>query len=503
MSTFKKLASDTAIYGITTILGRILNYLTVPIYTAFFAPSESGVITILYTYTAFFVILYTYGMETALFRFSNKHPEEKDKIFNNNLSSIIISSVSFSLLLFAFAKPIVAYIGLPGQTHFIYYFAIIYALDAIMAIPFAKLRLENKAKRFALVKMINILCYLSLNLFFIVLCRKIYFGEWFSNLQEFVMPWYNPAKGPEYVVISNLIASSLSILFLFDCFKNFKFSFSKYNKEMFRYGFPLVFNGLAGFVIASFPVLLIEKFLPDNYYQAEGLTKLDIVGIYGTCAKLAIFMNLGVMAFRYASEPFFFAKAKDKNSAELFAKVMHYFVVITSIVYVGIVANLDIISALFIKQDVYKTGLGIVPVLLLSNLFLGIYFNLSVWFKLTDRTQYGTLISMTGAFITILLNILLLPKMGFMASAWTTLIVNFSMVIINYWLGQKFYPIKYKLLPIFTYILSAIFFSYLLGKIDTSIEIWDKIIQIALIFIYIAGIYLIEKRALKSEKNSL
>ena len=496
MSTFKKLASDTAIYGISTILSRMLNYLTVPIYTAFFLPSEVGVIGLLYSYSAFFVIIYTYGMETALFRYSNKHPEDKQKIFNNNLSSVLLTSLGFSALLVLFAKPLISFIGFPDKVQFVYYFAAIYAMDAVMSIPFAKLRLDKQPKRFAILKTMNIVMFLALNLFFIVFCRKVYQGEWFVGLQEFVASWYSLEMGPEYVVISNLIASGFTMLFLLGLFKGFKLSFSHYNKQMLKYGFPLVFNGIAGIAIAQLPVIMLNSWLPDNYY--EGLTKLDIVGIYSTCAKLAIFMNLGVMAFRYASEPFFFAKAKDKDSPVVFGKVMHYFVIITSIVYIGIVANLDILGDLFLKQEIFKKGLSAVPLLLLSNLFIGIYYNLSIWFKLTDRTHYGTVISMSAMMIMIVLNILLIPKMGFMGSAWTTLFVNLAMVTINYWLGQKFYPIKYNVKSILAYILSAILFSYLLGKVDTSIEIWDKIIQITLIIIYIAGIYLIEKKSLKS-----
>ncbi|BDD02758.1 oligosaccharide flippase family protein [Aureibacter tunicatorum] len=498
MGALKKLAGETAIYGLSSIIGRVLNYLLVPLYTSYFLREQMGVVSLLYAYSAFFIIVYTYGMETSYFRFATKMPEQKNSIYNSSLSAIILTSVLFSGLLIAFADPISSFVGVQGHPEYIFWFACIYAVDAIVSIPFARLRLEGKAKKFALIKISNILLNIFLVVFFIVLCPILLETKLGSSL---ISGWYMPEGGPRYVFLANLIANGMLVPMLWSELRAFKFSlnFEKYLKPMLSYGIPLIFIGLAGVVNNQAPIIMLEKYIPEGLYP--GSSNIDIVGVFGACSKLAIFMQLAIQAFRYASEPFFFSRAKDKKSPELFAKVMRYFVVFGVIAFVGISTNLDILASLFLTNKIYWTGLDVVPYLLIANLLLGVYFNLSIWFKLTEKTKYGSYISLAGSLITIVGNIILIPMYGYMGSAYVMLVAYGFMVVVSYVLGQKYFPIPYDIVSMFAYLGVGIAVVYVSTTYQFDQFLLKKAVDLSLGLIFLFFIFLVEKRQFKIIKD--
>ncbi|RIJ43135.1 lipopolysaccharide biosynthesis protein [Pontibacter oryzae] len=453
MSIAKKLVGQTAAYGLSSIVGRALNYLLVPLYTAVFLPEEYGVVSYLYAFVAFFNILYTYGMETAFFRFANKTGADKQKLYNQVLSLIISSSLLFTLILILASQPIASYIGYPEQQEYIIWLALVLAIDAIVAIPFARLRLEGKPIKFASIKLSNILLTVGANMFFLVLCRDIYQGDYLPALRPLVQQIYDPAFGVGYIFLINLVANALLIPMLWREFKDFRFSLNReLLQPMWVYAYPLLFMGLAGMVNEVIDRILLERILPEGFY--EGMTNMGAVGVYSACYKLSIFMTLAIQAFRYAAEPFFFAQSGEQNSPTTFALVMKWFVIACAFIFLFISANLEDF-ALLLRSAEYREGILVVPVLLLANLFLGVYYNLSVWFKLTDKTKYGTYISFGGAAITILFNLMLIPVLGYMGSAIATLVCYFSMALASYLLGNKHYPIPYPVKTIMGYVLLA------------------------------------------------
>ncbi len=467
MSIAKKLVGQTAAYGLSSIVGRALNYLLVPIYTNVFLPEEYGVVSYLYAAVGFFNILYTYGMETAFFRFSNKPDTDKDRLYNQVLSLILSSSLFSTLLLILASGAIARYIGFPDQQEYIVWLAIVLAIDAIVAIPFARLRLQNKAVKFASIKLANILFTVGANMFFLVLCRDIYNGNYLQGLKPLVGELYNPDFGIGYIFLINLVANALLIPMLWKEFSRFRFEL---NKELLRpmlvYAYPLMLMGMAGAVNELLDRILLEEWLPEGFYP--GKSNMAAVGIYSACYKLSIFMTLAIQAFRYAAEPFFFSQAEEKDSPKAFALIMKWFVIACAAIFLFISVNLEDF-ALLLRSEAYREGIMVVPVLLLANLFLGVYYNLSVWFKLTDKTKYGTYISFGGAAITITFNLLLIPVLGYMGSAIATFLCYFSMALASYLLGNRHYPIPYPVKTILGYIL----FSISLVWLALGVEIED------------------------------
>lgn len=454
MSIAKKLVGQTAAYGLSSIVGRALNYLLVPIYTKVFLPEEYGVVSYLYAFVGFFNILYTYGMETAFFRFANKPGADRDKLYNEVLTLIMCSSIAFTGILLLISGFIVEYKGYPQEyQNYINWLAIILAIDAIVAIPFARLRLQNKAIKFASIKLVNILLTVGANVFFLVLCRNIYRGAYLQELRPLVEQLYDPTFGIGYIFLINLAANALLIPMLWKEFSVLRF---KLKKELLRpmlvYAYPLLFMGLAGMVNEVIDRILLEEWLPEGFYPNR--SNMAAVGIYSACYKLSIFMTLAIQAFRYAAEPFFFSQAEEKDSPQSFALIMKWFVIACAFIFLFISANLEDF-ALLLRRESYREGIMVVPVLLLANLFLGVYYNLSVWFKLTDKTRFGTYISFGGAAITIIFNLLLIPVLGYMGSAIATFVCYFSMALVSYLLGNRHYPIPYPVKTIVAYILLA------------------------------------------------
>lgn len=443
MSSIKKLASQTAVYGLSSIVGRLLNYLLVPLYTNVFLPAQYGVVTELYTFVSFFAVIMTYGMETAFFRFVQKENNNQSTVYATALLSILGSTSLFLLSGFLFIHNIADLLNYENHTWYIVCFILIIAIDAITAIPFAKLRAENKALKFVSIRLVNIFVNIALNLFFIVLCPI-----WLKSNPALVKQFYNPEIGVGYIFISNLAASIITVLLLIPEF-SIKFNFDKKLwKELLRYALPLLFVGLAGMINETADRIMLKYLLP------EGSNVMAQIGIYGACYKISIIMTIFIQTFRYAAEPFFFNHSKNKDAQQLYADVMNYFVLACATIFLGTLLYLDIVK-FFVGKN-YWEGLSIVPVLLLANWFLGIYFNLTVWYKLTNKTGYGAGISLFGAVLTIGFNCLLIPHLGYYGAAWTTLICYTSMMVLSYYQGQKHYPINYDLKKIIGYILFSI-----------------------------------------------
>ena len=483
MASLKKLASETAIYGMSTIVGRLLNYLLVPLHTRIFNPSEYGAVTELYSYVAFFTVILTYGMETAFFRFCQK--QDQDKVFSTSFNSILISSAVFFALVAGFASPIAHFLDYPNHTEYITLFAAILALDALASIPFAMLRQLKRPIKFAIIKNINIGLTIILNLYFLMLCPYLQL----HHPDNFLLQTYIPAIGIGYVFYANLTASLITIPMLWKEISGAKNGFdSKLWKELFLYAFPILVVGLAGMINETFSRVMFKFLMPNNEHVMNDL------GIFGANIRFAVLMNLFIQAFRYAAEPFFFSQSKNADKDKTYARVMHYFSIACMLIF--------LLVTLFIHQfkgfigPKFHEGLGIVPILLLGNMFLGIYYNLSIWYKLSDQTKYGAYISLFGAVLTISLNMVLIPAFGYHGAAWVTFITYFSITVVSYWFGQKKYPIPYDLKKFSVYLAFALAV-FFLHKFLVSIvsNQWTMLAIQAFLFVLFASvIFMIEKK---------
>ena len=493
MSVAKKLASQTAVYGVSSIVGRVLTYLLVPIYTRAFAAAEYGVVTGLYAYVSFLNVVFTYGMETTYFRFANRPGTDRRELYDRTLSLLIVSTTVLTAVLMLLARPLLGLLEIPpGHEQYAIWVAVILGLDALTAIPFARLRLENRARKFASIKLAGIVANVVLNLFFIVLCPAVVSGHFLPTLQPLVARVYDPTVGVGYVFLSNLVASGLTLLLLWRELLDFRFRLNPaFLRPLLNYAYPLMLMGLAGMVNETLDRILLPKWLPDNFYP--GQSSLTAVGIYGACYKLSIFMSLVIQAFRYAAEPFFFAQSTEKNSPATFAMILKWFTLCCAVIFVGISLNVEDFGRLFLRRPEYLQGLVVVPVLLLANLFLGVYYNLSVWFKLTDKTYYGTYIGAGGAVLTIALNFLLSPLLGYLGCALATLACYFMMAILCWRLGERHFPVPYPALRLGLWLLFA---SALVG-LGWGVELTDWWARHAwhtgLTGVFLLALYLVER----------
>ncbi len=462
MNPLRRLAGQTAIYGLSNIIGRVINFLLVPLYTRVFMPGEYGVVTEMYVYVAFLLIVLTYGMETALFRFSEAQPDKKDRIFSTTLLSVFITSSLFILFVVLFRRPVAEIMRYPDNVEYIVLLGAIVGLDALSAIPYARLRAENRPWRFAITRLTGIVVNIALVLFFLLLC------PWLADhgpqsLKPAVEKIYDAEIGVGYVFIANLAATVVTLLMLTPVMRSAQWVFDQLIwKRMLIYALPLLVAGMAGWVNEALDKLLLKYILPENI-------ALQQVGIYGAVYKLSMMMTIFVQAFRFAAEPFFFSQAPRQNSKELFAKVMNYFVLACLFIFLGIMLFMDVVKH-FIGPDFHE-GIAVVPILLLANLFLGIYWNLSIWYKLTSKTAYGAWFAVAGAGITILLNIWWIPYFGYHGSAWATLVCYFSLALLSYLFGQKHYKIPYEVGRITLLIIAAIgiyFISKLTGELPAA-----------------------------------
>ena len=434
MNPIKKLASQTVVYGIPSIAGRFLFFSLTYLYTRVFPLDQYGINSELYAYSGFFTVLLLFGMDTAFFRFRQKSGDPA-KVYSTVLNFIIPSSIIFLVTIYIIGRPLANILRYSDHLNYIHWFAWMLAIDSICAIPFVRLRAENRAKRFATIKIIEIVVNLSVNVFFLFFCRQAYLADHNSFLGRL----YNPNMGVGYVFIANLVASAVKMLLLTPQLKNVVDGFDRelFNK-MIRYSMPMVIIGFAGIINEMLDRMILHHLLP---YDND--TNLKLLGIYGACYKLSLLMSLFIQAFRFAAEPFFFAHADKTDSKKLYADVMNYFVIFCVFVFLLVMLYLDWFQYFIGKP--YRVGLPVVPVLLMANLCFGLYVNLSIWYKLTDRTLLGAVVSFGGAALTVLLNVLFIPKYGYMASAWATLACYGGMAIASYLFGQKYFPVQYYL----------------------------------------------------------
>ena len=499
MGTIKKLIGQTAIYGSSSIIGRFLNFLLTPLYAIQFSSEQYGIITEMYAYVAFLVVFLTYGMETAFFRFSTRKDNKYLSVYSNTLFSLITTTTVFVASATLFSQKIADWLKYPDHNEYIIWFSLIVGLDAISSIPLAKLRLEEKAKKFAGINFLNVGINILLNLFFLVYCKESYEnnnGNWITNT------FYNPNIGVGYVFISNLIASIIKFCALLPIMK-FKgsFDFSLF-KNMLKYSSPMLLVGLAYVINETLDRAMLKSILYNQYIE-NGIAKspnealkmaLSQNGIYGANYKITMIVSMFIQAFRYASEPFFFKDQLNSSSKETLSKVMNYFVITLIFVFLLITMYLHIFKY-FIPNETYWDGLKVVPILLAANICLGIYASLSIWYKLSEKTIFGAFISLIGVTITITINFIFIPKFGYLASSYATLACYGSMMIISYFLGQYYYPVKYNTRKFLVYILcgGGIYFLSLDFVGSESFSLSDYIYQSFLLVSYLVLVYFVER----------
>src|SRR5688572_4602112 len=480
MGKLKRLAGETVLYGLGSMLPRFLNFLLVRLHTDVFYPEEYGVISKILAYVAVFNVVFTFGMETAYFRYATKEGANEKRIFDIAQTVVISISLLISIWLILAAKPIAGALDIAGNEILIIWFVIIMFIDAVVAIPFARLRLQKRPLLFAVGKIINVVLLVGLNIYFLKAA-------------------YNPSVGIGYIVLANLIANAFFLLFFFRTLLAWRPAFDKaISPVMLQYAYPIMITGLAGVTSDTFSRQTLDWWLPPDFYP--GQSPKYALGIFSACFKLAVLMSLAIQAFRYAAEPFFFSNASDKQSPALFARVNHYFVIVCCILLLGVGINLDILKY-FLGDSKYWEGLPIVPILLLGYLFNGIYYNLTVWFKITDRTYFATIITITGAVITIAANYILIPMAGYMGSSWATLICYFSMTGMCYILGQKYYPIPYNVTKSLAYILITTLLVYLVNAVFIEDQWAATGFHTVVVLVYLFLVYLIEKKDLRPLTN--
>jgi O-antigen/teichoic acid export membrane protein len=477
----KKLLGQTAVYGLSSIIGRLLNYLLVPLYTQVFAdPSDYGVVSELYAWVAFLVVFLTFGMETTFFRFI-QDKEDKEKVFRNSFITVIGVNVLFFFALIFFNQDIADLMLYSDHNEYIILLGAIVCIDAITALPLAKLRAEEKAFQFAGIQFASIGVNILLNLILMLV----------------VFDPTRPEEGVLFILFANLIASLVKPLLLYKHFFNLRFIFDpQLAKTMLIYAIPLVIAGFAGIVNETIDRILLKHMLYDGINAASLTYAEGQVGIYSACYKLAMLVTILLQAYRYAAEPFFFAQFKNEDKNKIYAKVMNIFIAAVCLVFLVVSLNIDIFKE-FIRNEAYHEGLYVVPILLLANVFLGIYYNQSIWYKLSGQTKFGAYIAIGGAFLTIIINVLFIPTYGFEASAWATLIVYAFQMVASYLLGQKYYPIKYNLRKFMLYLGLAIFLFLFAKLIGLENTIARFVFHNLLIAMYIGLVYSMEKSNLK------
>jgi O-antigen/teichoic acid export membrane protein len=450
----RKLARQTMIYGFGTIVPRFLNYgILTFFYTRVFDKAEYGVVTELYAWMVFLLIVLTYGMETGFFRFS-QNKEEYEKVYSTALISLLITSVVFVVVVFIFIEPVSAILNYRNNHDYIRMFAGIVAIDAFSAIPFARLRKENRPILFSFIKVVNVIITLIVVIFLLKIAPAIYESGngWFRKV-------YDPDYGVGYVFLANLIGSSFTLLMLIPVLIKTKFIF--YRDIWFRmlnYSFPILIAGLSGTINDTLDKIILRRMIGEE-------NGLATVGVYGAGYKIAVLMALFIQMFRFAAEPFFFERAKQSNAKETYAYVMKYFVIIMLFVYLGI--NLYISGIQYIIDISYREAIVVVPIVSMAYLFYGIYVNHSIWYKLNDMTRFGVYITLTGAVITVLINVLLIPFYGYMASAWAHVASYGVMIVMSFVFAEKRYKVDYNMKSLFPYFILAVgmvlfgfFFSY-------------------------------------------
>jgi O-antigen/teichoic acid export membrane protein len=461
MKEVRKLAGQTTIYGLGTIVPRFLNYaILTPLFTRVFEKDQYGVVTELYAWMVLLQIVLTYGMETGFFRFSQKR-DEYDKVYSTALISLLVTSILFVVFVLGFIGPVSAFMKYRNNPDYIKMFAIILAVDAFSAIPFARLRRENRPALFSFIKITNVVVTIAVVVFLLTIAPGIYEKShgWFRKV-------YNPEYGVGYVFVANLFGSLVTLLMLtpFILKVNFRFDRELWYR-MVGYSFPLLIAGLSGSINDALDKVLLRRMTGEE-------NGLAIVGEYGAGYKIAVLMALFIQMFRFAAEPFFFERARRDDARETYREVMKYFVIIMLLVYLFI--NLYLPAIRFLLGKTYRDSLVVVPIVSMAYLFYGVYVNHSIWYKLNDLTRFGAYITCSGALITIVINLVFIPEYGYMASAWAHVASYGSMILLSFLLARKYYRVDYKmmhLLPYFIITIALVIFDLKLG----SDKMWIRI----------------------------
>ena len=455
----KKLLGQTAIYGLSSIVGRLLNYLLVPLYTdssVFKDPADYGVVSELYAWVAFLIVFLSFGMETAFFRFL-QGSEDKEKVFSNSFLTVLGINILFYFGLLYFNNDLAAFMLYEGHNEYIVLLGAIVCLDAIASIPMARLRVEEKALRFTIIQLSSIGVNIALNLILL-------------------LGFFDPARPEEgilFILIANLCASLIKLLLVYDIISKVVLKIDwVFVKSLLAYSFPLVIAGFAGIINETIDRILLKQVLYDPLIPGSLQAAEAEVGIYSACYKLAMLVTILLQAYRYAAEPFFFEQLKNEDRNKVYSKIMSLFIAVVCFIFLAVSINLSLFK-FFIRTEVYWEGLKVVPILLMANVFLGIYYNQSIWYKLSGKTKFGAYIALVGAGFTIGINLLFIPEYGFMACAWATLIVYALQMVLSYILGQKYYKIPYNTKKFMVYVGGAIgiFGLFTLARLFFNLEL--------------------------------
>lgn len=472
----KQLAGQTAIYGLSSILGRMINFLLVPLQTAVLTQSEYGINVDFYSLIAFLIVVVTFGMETSYFRFAEQKELDERKVFGASLTMISLVLLAIALFAYLFQQPILAALRYQEAPQYLFYLVAILALDALSAIPFARLRRQNKAFRFAGIKLALIFSNIAINLYF--------FLPSYWELHEITGWWSHEMRGVDYIFIANFWASLIMFGLLLPTLRPLKLNLDpKYTKVLLRFGIPLLIGGLAGIANEMLDRQLLKYLLPKESW-AQG------VGIYGAVYKISIFLILFNQAFRYAAEPFFFKNAKNADGKVKMAKVMVGFTWVMSIGFVMIISGLDYLK--YFIDEKFWIGLELVPILLLANVILGINTNLNVWYKVSDKTSYGIYITFIGLAFTIVGNVLLIPVIGIFGAAWTTLAAYSAMFVASLLWSLKHYPVPYNWRKLGTFVGSATLMSFIIHYVDVG----GSGVKIGLGLAYLLSMFALERNGL-------
>lgn len=478
MANLKSLAKDTAIYGMSSILGRFLNYLLVPLYTSNISAASGGygIITNLYAYTALLLVILTYGMETTFFRYANKTNEDPQKVYSSTLIMVGFTSLLFIVLVSIFLQPLSGVMGYSDHSSYVWVMAATVSIDAFQCIPFAYLRYKNRPIKFAALKLLFVTFNIALNLLYFLVLPDLY-----KSYPEVIQYVYSPETGVGYAFYINLVCTASITFFFYKELTGFKYTFDKeLAKRMLSYSWPILILGIAGILNQTADFILFP-------YLYKGSQAHQQLGIYGAASKIAMIMAMITQAFRYAYEPFVFGKGNDKDNRETYAVAMKYFIIFTLLAFLVVMGYINILRHI-IGRD-YWEGLKVVPIVMAGTIMMGVYFNLSFWYKLIDKTIWGAYFSGIGCFVLILINVIFVPQYGYMACAWAGLIGYATAMTLSYFVGQKKYPINYPLKSIGIYVLIAVFFFI---AITYSNEYLPKIYALAvntlIIFAFVAHI---------------
>lgn len=478
MANLKGLAKDTAIYGLSSIVGRFLNYLLVPLYTMKLsaASGQYGIITNMYAYTALLLVILTYGMETTFFRYVNKEGENPQRVYSTILMSVGFTSSLFIILVIVFIKPLSAFLGYADHPSYVWVMFVTVAIDAFQCIPFAYLRYKKRPVKFAALKLLFIVMNILLNLCFFVLLPDLY-----QKNPELIGRIYDPTVGGGYAFYINLFCTASITFCFYKELTGFRYVFDReLMHRMLSYSWPILILGIAGILNQTADKILF----PFIYKGSDAHTQL---AVYGAASKIAMIMAMITQAFRYAYEPFVFGKARDKDSKETYAKAMKYFIIFTLLAYLVVIGYIDILK--YILGRDYWSGLRVVPIVMAAEIMMGIYFNLSFWYKLIDKTIWGAWFSGIGCAVLIMVNVVFVPRYGYMACAWGGFAGYGTAMLLSYFVGQKKYPIRYPLGSIAVYVGIALLFTSIMLLMPKAWPVWFRLgVNTVLILLFVAHI---------------